>query len=251
MKRIILAVIAAALVLGGCAQSAPKEKYGTGEAYVEKLDRGICAFGSKSGTTVSWRFLADDPDNAEFNLYRDGELIYSTGPDGATCYLDKDGAENSVYRVDTLDNGSVISSEECRIQTSEKSFEIPLDSPGENYSPNDCSVGDVDGDGTYEIFLKWQPDNAQDNSKSGVTDNTYIDCYRLDGTKLWRIDLGKNIRSGAHYLQFLVADFDLDGRAEMTCKTGDGTTDGLGSVIGDPNADYRNQDGHVITGPEY
>ena len=251
MKRLFCLILIAAVALGGCSSGAKAEKYGTGEAYVERLSRGLCAFVSDVGATVSWRFLADDPDDAEFLLYRDGELIYSSSSDGATCFLDPEGSEGSVYRVDMLENGSVVSSDGCEIMISGKSFEIPLDPPGENYSPNDCSVGDVDGDGIYEIFLKWQPDNARDNSQSGITDNTYIDCLRLGGERLWRIDFGRNIRSGAHYLQFLVADFDLDGRAEMTCKTGDGTVDGLGNVIGDPEADYRNSDGHIITGPEY
>lgn len=119
------------------------------------------------------------------------------------------------------------------------------------YSPNDCSVGDVDGDGVYELFVKWDPSNSKDNSQSGVTGNVYIDCYKLTGEKLWRIDLGKNIRAGAHYTQFFVADFDCDGYAEMTCKTADGTVDGQGTVIGDASKDYRNSSGFIITGPEY
>ena len=98
-------------------------------------------------------------------------------------------------------------------------------------------MGDVDGDGQYEIFLKWEPWNAHDNSHDGMTDPVIIDCYRLDGTRLWRINLGRNIRAGAHYTQFMVYDFDGDGRAEMICKTADGTRDGEGRVIGDSLAD--------------
>ena len=119
------------------------------------------------------------------------------------------------------------------------------------YSANDASVGDVDGDGQYEIFLKWEPTNARDNSHNGYTGSVLIDCYRLDGTKLWRIDLGKNIRAGAHYTQFMVYDFDGDGRAEMMVKTADGTRDGQGCVIGDSVADYRNSAGRIMDGPEY
>ena len=113
------------------------------------------------------------------------------------------------------------------------------------------SVGDVDGDGEYEIFLKWDPTNSHDNAHDGFTGPTLIDCYKLDGTRLWRIDLGENIRSGAHYTQFLVADFDGDGCAELVCKTADGTSDGVGKVIGDRRADFRNMKGRVIAGPEY
>ncbi|MGN1225183.1 MAG: RICIN domain-containing protein, partial [Ruminococcus sp.] len=95
------------------------------------------------------------------------------------------------------------------------------------------------------------PSNSKDNSQKGKTGNVYIDCYKLNGQKLWRIDLGRNIRAGAHYTQFLVADFDCDGYAEMTCKTADGTIDGQGTVIGDGSADYRNSNGYVLSGPEY
>ena len=119
------------------------------------------------------------------------------------------------------------------------------------YSANDCSVGDVDGDGQYELFVKWEPSNAHDNSHDGYTGSTLIDCYRLDGTMLWRIDLGRNIRSGAHYVPFIVYDLDGDGRAELMVKTADGTRDGLGRVIGDSLADYRNRAGRILEGPEY
>ena len=116
-------------------------------------------------------------------------------------------------------------------------MKLPLDRPaagaasGGTYSPNDCSVGDVDGDGEYEIFVKWDPSTSQDNSKGGITDNVYIDCYKLDGTKLWRIDLGRNIRAGAHYTQFQVYDYDGDGKAEMICKTAPGSLDGTGVYV--------------------
>jgi rhamnogalacturonan endolyase len=119
------------------------------------------------------------------------------------------------------------------------------------YSPNDASVGDLDGDGEYEIILKWDPSNAKDNSQAGYTGNVYLDAYKLDGTRLWRIDLGRNIRAGAHYTQFQVYDLDGDGKAEVACRTADGTIDGVGTVLGDANADYRNSAGYVLAGPEF
>ena len=94
------------------------------------------------------------------------------------------------------------------------------------YPANDASVGDLDGDGDFEIVLKWEPSNAKDNSHSGFTGTVFLDAYELDGTRLWRIDLGRNIRAGAHYTQFMVYDLDGDGRAEVTAKTADGTVDG-------------------------
>ena len=62
-------------------------------------------------------------------------------------------------------------------------------------------------------------------------------AYKVDGTFLWEINLGKNIREGAHYTQFMVYDLDGDGIAEFACKTADGTVDGKGKVIGDSTRD--------------
>ena len=220
---------------------------------VEFLDRGINAVGTGSGMLVSWRFLASDPDNAVFKLYRDNTLIYTSTEkaNGATCYLDKSGNANSNYKVECYNGNSLISSDTCTLKSANAYYDIKLDRPGSSYTPNDMSVGDVDGDGVYELFVKWDPSNSKDNSQKGTTDKVYIDCYKLNGTKLWRIDLGVNIRAGAHYTQFFVADFDLDGKAEMTCKTADGTVDGTGKVIGDASKDYRNSSGYVLSGPEY
>lgn len=225
-----------------------------GNYYVEYLDRSITAVQSGNGMLVSWRYLASDPEATVFQLYRNNTLIYTSNAGDATCFWDEGGSVSSTYRVDTVVGGTVTSSDTCTLISGSNYFDIPLDPPtgsGCTYSPNDCSVGDVDGDGVYEIFLKWDPSNSKDNSQKGKTGNVYIDCYRLDGTRLWRIDLGQNIRAGAHYTQFFVADFDLDGVAEMTCKTADGTVDGVGNVIGDASKDYRNSSGYVLSGPEY
>ena len=224
---------------------------GNGTAIMEHLDRGIYAVKSGSGMFVSWRWNADDDDNAEFQLYRDNQLIYTSKSGDATSYQDNGGNANSKYRVDTVVNGTVVGSEECRFNSGTNYFDIPLNSPGSNYSPNDCCVGDVDGDGQYEIFLKWDQNDSQDNSKSGNTSNVYIDCVTLTGKTLWRVDLGKNIRAGQHYTQMCVADFDCDGHAELITKTADGTKDGTGKVIGDGSRNYRNGSGYILDGPEY
>jgi hypothetical protein len=119
------------------------------------------------------------------------------------------------------------------------------------YSANDVSVGDLDGDGQYELVLKWDPSNSKDNSQSGYTGNVFIDAYKLNGTRLWRIDLGRNIRAGQHYTQFQVFDYDGDGKAEVVMKTADGTRSGTGQLIGSSTADYRNSAGYVLSGPEF
>ena len=221
---------------------------------VENLDRGIVAIKSGNGMLVSWRFLASDPTGTEFRLYRDDQLLMTSKGDEATCFYDESGSAASRYRVDSLVNGTVQTTSTCSLISGTDYFQIPMDVPTASdctYSPNDCSVGDVDGDGVYELFVKWDPSNSKDNSQKGKTGNVYIDCYKLTGEKLWRIDMGKNIRAGAHYTQFLVADFDGDGYAEMTCKTADGTVDGTGKTIGDGSKDYRNSSGYILSGPEY
>lgn len=227
----------------------------------ENLDRGLVAVKSNSSVFVSWRSLVTDPENMTFDVYRDGVKVNTAPITAATSLTDRAGTVDSHYVVKALVDGVEVES------TSEAAVEpqpykrIHLDRPpkdsrtGATYTPNDCSVGDVDGDGVYEIFVKWDPSNSHDNSENGKTGNVLIDCYRMDGTRLWRIDLGQNIRAGAHYTQFLVYDFDGDGKAEMICKTAPGTKDGLGTnvIMGndDPAKSYINSKGHVISGPEY
>ena len=231
-----------------------------GARAVENLNRGLIATKTSSGMLVNWRYLGTDTASTEFKLYRDDTLIYTSGKDAPTSYLDSSGSTNSKYTVETIVNNTKISTENSAAALSNGYLEIGLNKPNDmtmpdgstcSYSPNDVSVGDVDGDGEYELFVKWDPSNAQDNSKSGYTGNVYIDCYKLNGTRLWRVDLGRNIRAGAHYTQFMVYDFDCDGKAEMICKTSDGTIDGKGTVIGNGGADYRNSGGYILTGSEY
>lgn len=234
---------------------------------VEALDRGLVVANTGNGMLLSWRSLATDNANTTFKLYKNGTLLADISADKATNYLDKSGKATDKYTIEAYSNSGKIGSTENAIIFGNKNggqsgayFDIPLDVPAAmtmpdgstcTYSPNDASVGDADGDGEYEIFLKWDPSNAQDNSKDGYTGNVYIDCYKLNGTKLWRIDLGKNIRAGAHYTQFMVYDYDGDGIAELVCKTADGTVDGTGKVIGDGSKDYRSTAGRILTGPEY
>ncbi len=226
----------------------------------ENLGRGVVAIrdtNSPNKVFISWRMLKTDPIDIAFNVYRE-DIKINASPIVYTNITDANFA-HSVYTVKPIIDG-VEQEGESTQAWDQPFFTIPLQVPeggttptGENYtySPNDCSVGDLDGDGEYEIIVKWDPSNAKDNSQGGYTGNVYLDAYKLDGTHLWRIDLGKNIRAGAHYTQFIVYDLDGDGKAEVACKTADGTIDGIGIPIGDTEADYRNGEGWILAGPEF
>jgi rhamnogalacturonan endolyase len=239
---------------------------------MEYLGRGVVAVRTGANQVyLGWRLLGTDPADIAFNLYRvvgEGALVKLNNEPitQTTNFVDNNVelAQPIAYFVRPIVNGAE--------ETSSAAFTLPANAPVQQYltvpiqtppggttpdgvnftySANDCSVGDLDGDGEYEIVLKWDPTNSKDNSQSGYTGNVLLDTYRLDGTRLWRIDLGRNIRAGAHYTQLMVYDLDGDGRAEVACKTADATIDGTGKVIGDANADWRNTAGYVLAGPEF
>lgn len=259
LKTTAAALTAVALVP---ALSFAQAKYDYSKIKLEKLDRGVVVIRENpDSVALSWRFMSSDPDDQAFDVYRDGKKINKKPLTGATFLKDalKEG-KSARYEVKALKGNKLSGSYTIAADAPVGYLNIPLDVPergvdvfGKEYTyvANDASMGDVDGDGQYEIFLKWDPTNSHDNAHDGFTGPTLIDCYRLDGTRLWRIDLGENIRSGAHYTPFLVADFDGDGCAELICRTSDGTTDGTNRVIGDRRADYRNMKGRVVSGPEY
>jgi hypothetical protein len=230
---------------------------------MEYLDRGLVAVKVSGGVYLSWRYLGTDDPSTGFNLYRNGVKINASLITTSTNYTDTQGTNSSAYTVKTVLNGvEQDESENVPVWAQQyKTLNLRRPAGGSNssgsyaYTPNDCSAGDVDGDGKYEIIVKWDPSNAKDNSQEGYTGNVYLDCYKMDGTFLWRIDLGKNIRAGAHYTQFMVYDLDGDGKAELVCKTAPGTVDGKGKNVlmgsDSPAADYRNSSGYVLSGPEY
>ena len=236
---------------------------------MENLTRGLVVSNVGSGVLVSWRLLGTDDPATEFNLYRDGSKIASITKNAGTNYLDKSGKTTSKYEVAAVVDGKEQTKSpvslvlDKTVSNSGNSFpyktlklEVPAAQTMPNgekctYTPNDMSAADLDGDGEYELILKWDPSNAHDNSQTGYTGTVFIDAYKLDGTRLWRIDLGKNIRAGAHYTQFQVFDYDGDGKAEMIVKTADGTIDGTGKAIGDKSKDYRDGNGIILKGPEY
>lgn len=229
--------------------------------YMENLDRGTVAVRISSNQVyVGWRMLGTEwGKNIGYHVYRGSTRITSTPITDSTNILDTT-TLSSTYSISAVIDGVERPASPPVAVWDTFYRDIPLQRPAGGttpdgvtytYSPNDCSVGDLDGDGQYEIILKWDPSNSKDNSQSGYTGNVYLDAYEQDGTLLWRIDLGINIRAGAHYTQFIVYDLDSDGRAELVCKTADGTTDGQGTILGNPTADYRNSSGYILSGPEY
>ncbi len=225
---------------------------------MESLDRGLVAVNTSNGVFLSWRLLGTESYSTTFNIYRDGNLI-AGGIATSTNYLDGSGSDASSYYVRSVTNGTETTQSATVTPWGQNYMDVPLQKPANitmdgttvTYAANDATVADVDGDGAYEIILKWDPSNSKDNSQSGYTGNVYVDCYEMNGTLRWRIDLGRNIRAGAHYTQIIAYDLNGDGKAEVAMKTADGTIAGDGTVIGDASKDYRNSSGYILSGPEY
>ena len=260
---------------------------------VENLGRGVIAVRATENTVyVGWRLLGTDPSDVAFNVYRasgsgapvklnQAPLVTTTNMVDTSADL----TQANAYTVRPVLQGTELAPSVPFVLPASAPIQqyltVPLDRPaGGNvevppnsptsaftYSPNDASAADLDGDGEYELIVKWDPSNSRDNASAGLSGRQLIDAYKIDGTRLWRIDLGRNIRAGAHYTQFMVYDLDGDGRAEVACKTADGTVDGAGTAIGDATKDYRSllvptdgiqvpatndaRYGKVLAGPEY
>ncbi len=242
----------------------------------EKLDRGVVAVKTDKGVFVSWRSLVSDHKSMAFDVYRDGTKVNTTPISSKTNFTDAQGTSGAKYTIKALVNDNVVETSKEVAAWDTPYMRVHLDRPAGGktpsaggkegagyqdytYTPDDISVADVDGDGEWELVVKWFPSNQADNSQRRYTGNTILDCYELDGTKKWRIDLGQNIRSGNHYTQFMVYDFDGDGKAELICKTAPGTIDGNGKAVlmGSDKVtdDYRTTSGDntgiIVKGSEY
>ena len=259
---------------------------------MENLGRGVIAL--RTGTNsvyVGWRLLGTDPEDTRFNLYRvtgGVTTLVAANVTNSCNVVDNSAPKASAHSwfVQPVLNGVTQANSQAFTLAANSAVQqylsIPLvpppggtayDGVPYTYNANDCSAGDLDGDGEYEIILKWDPSNSKDNSQSGFTGDTYLDAYKLNGTRLWRINLGPNIRSGAHYMDFMVYDFDGDGKAEVMCRTAPGSLDGQTNYVGGAakwqNAngtrpafnntdDYRfnnpnpnTTNGYVLHGPEF
>jgi hypothetical protein len=232
---------------------------------MENLDRGVVAVVVTGGVYVGWRMLGyeytgTDADTS-YNLYRDGTKVQNVTD--STNFLDAAGKSTSKYTVSAVIKGVEGAQSAAVTAWAQQYLSIPVSAPpdgplGGKYSPNDSSPCDLDGDGQLDIVLKWDPSNSQDSSFSNKSDNVFIDGIKLDGTKLWRIDVGMNIRAGAHDTQMSVYDFDGDGKCELAIKTAPGTKDGKGNYLAkgpaagaDNSKDYRSARGMALGGPEW
>jgi rhamnogalacturonan endolyase len=242
---------------------------------MERLGRGVVAVRQADGRVwVGWRLLGTDADALAFNLYRStggarAVRLNDRPLTGPTNFVDAtaDASKANAYFVRPVSQGNE--------GEPSAAFTLPADAPArqylsiplqppKGYAPGDASAGDLDGDGEYELVVH-MVGRGRDNGSAGFTTEPILQAYKLDGTLLWTINLGRNIREGAHYTQFMVYDLDGDGRAEVACKTADGTTDGRGKVLGDASADWRSPEGsfaafrngrhslagYVLKGPEY
>ncbi len=246
---------------------------------LEALSRGLVAVKANTGVFLSWRLLRDEVSGycatgltgTDFVVYKNGARLAEVTD--STNYMDAAGTAEDRYAVAPVVDGAEGPACKAAAVWGKGRYELPLQKPADGVTPagqtftyraNDMSVGDIDGDGEYEFFVKWDPDNSQDVSLKGYTGRCLIDCYRLDGSLLWRLDLGPNIRAGAHYTQFIVYDFDGDGRAEMALKTAPGSCmtrfapDGtvlsrryITMPAADLAAGYSNEDDYVCSAEDY
>jgi len=277
-NNLFVFALLALLCISCCKEETPAKK---GPAYSdtllkEQLGRGLVAIHNGGGkVTLSWRYLESDPLDVAFDVYR-------TGDDGTRHKLNSSPLTSSTFFTDEGVDTSVTNSYLVLVSGKEEAesgasytltpqkalkpyLEIPIkavEGYAEGYySPNDGTVADLDGDGEYEIIVKLET-RSYDNAHRGLcNEGCLLDAYKTDGTFMWRVNLGLNIRQGAHYTQLMAYDFDGDGKAELAVKTAEGTTFGDGQFIGDVNSDgitdYRDTDpesrtyGKVMSGPEF
>jgi len=261
-------LLALMLLMGVGTPLSAQPDYNLSAMRQEKFDRGLVAVSTTSGNFLSWRYLPGDPEGYAYRLYRNGTLL---GSFTKTNYTDLDNAPTNTYKIVTVDADGVPVDESKtvtpwdnvykQVRLSRPAGDVALNGTPYTYYPTDISVADADGDGEVELVVKWMPTMESTNMPS-FTGKTIFGCYKLDGTQLWRVNLGNNVRTGEHINQFLFYDFDGDGKAELLCKTAPGTTDAAGRYVtavgdraeiraADNSKSYVGADGVPSMGPEY
>ena len=248
---------------------------------------------------LTWRMLPGDTEDTAFNLWRKmGENgkwscindALKTGNKGikATNYQHNPLSNitgDLYYRLTYADESKKGADMNCdefigeyvmkaeQAKAKRPFVSIPLQSTDDcsdypdvfSYEANDCSVGDLDGDGQLEIVVKrlLSGGSADDSGSDPRAKHVIVwDAYKVDGTFLWRVKSGPNIIPG-NSSSVMLGDLDGDGYTEFVLKTGEGTVFGDGKEIGDTDGDgitdYRkNWGGHYTGdkagkygGPEY
>ena len=217
----------------------------------DKLDRGLVALPSGSGNFVSWRIMGEEYYDVEYNLYRDGVKLNSV-PLKVSNYTDTKGSSSSKYQVAAVVRG--VEQEKCAEVTRWNNgyLDIPMqpviNRNGQvvtsNYTLNDVSLADVDGDGISEFIVKRNSNTAREYSTNKY-DFHRLECYTITGKRLWYIDLGPNMISGPDEQYDIIGyDWDCDGKAEMLLRGADNMiihkADGTTVEIGNMNFDSRN-----------
>ena len=217
----------------------------------DKLDRGLVALPSGSGNFVSWRIMGEEYYDVEYNLYRDGVKLNAV-PLKVSNYTDTKGTSSSKYQVAAVVRG--VEQDKCAEVTRWNNgyLDIPMqpviNRNGQvvtsNYTLNDVSLADVDGDGISEFIVKRNSNTAREYSTNKY-DFHRLECYTITGKRLWYIDLGPNMISGPDEQYDIIGyDWDCDGKAEMLLRGADNMiihkADGTTVEIGNMNFDSRN-----------
>ena len=217
MKKLLLAVMALTLTLAVQAQR-----------HTDILDRGLIAVPSGSGNLVTWRIFAEEYYGVTYNLYKNGGLIAENLT--VSNYLDAAGAAGASYQVAPVLKGVEQEKSAASTYFSGGYIQFPV-APVTNrnnvvvtdsYIINDISLGDVDGDGVTEFLVKRNYTGGDLNTTANTTNFHHYECYKLDGTRLWWIDLGPNMMAGPdEQWDIVLYDWDQDGKAEAVMRGAD------------------------------
>ena len=257
MRRLLLAILLVFMAVGGA----------MAQRTTDKIDRGLTVAACRNGgNLVSWRLFASEYLSTNYNLYRDGQRIAMNLE--VPTYVDASGNANHKYQVAPVVNGvegekSAVATKWTQTEGGYSVLRVPIPdilgrdgiAYNENYSINDMCMADVDGDGVVEFITKIVSGNAHDTSNSKTFH--HIECYNLKGKRLWWIDLGPNMLSGADEQFDAVAfDWDRDGKAEVLLRGADNMiihrADGTTKNVGSMSVDTRwNGIEYTSTGNEY